>query len=309
MEVIAFVAGVLGCFSLFYWFVPRFLNRFGLKMQLVPVDDEPDDCDGSDDFNEPEGDSENPGDNPGMVPVMSGKCRSCGLFHVGLTPASVILGPLPGHFTVPNGVPPVCARCWVKINPQMATNVISLADAGIPDSVGTGRDNVRLDRPHHRGHPAPNGDGSMTFDVKEIDPIPKNMDFTETKSKTRPMSDQDVDNQTRERLLKEPGGKLTEEELKAAGEKFKDKAFAHLEKQQADAADKMTDEELERATRPDADAPKEQEVKCDKCGATRGIFKPLFQNKTPTGKHWCQACVDQLGGPGDKRPKRRRRGE
>lgn len=63
--------------------------------------------------------------------------------------------------------------------------------------------------------------------------------------------------------------------------------------------------ELEKETAPD--------ITCAKCGC-KGRDNPQMTFKAvrppggaPTGKFWCQACVDALGGPGDKPKKKPKR--
>lgn len=263
MLALTLAAGLVGGIWLFVWGCQRVLNKLGLTLFVVRKETE---------TAEPDGDDE-PKDEPASESnsnIMSGKCRGCGLGHIGLSPAAVDL--TPNGIDIPAGTPAVCPRCWVKMNPDKRTNTVPFSPDELererlmfgpnkafhtaPDSA-TGRADPPLKQPSGPLAPQPrytprpdlppdfttDGPRDETDNVKAIDPKPKETDF------------------------KQP--------------------------------DDMTEAELEAATAP--------EIACDRCGSKHSArFHPLRDGGNETGKFWCQGCVDALGGPGAK-PKKKRR--
>lgn len=227
------------------------LKRLGWK--LFVINDDGKDNDGDDDDNEHEGDGPRDGATDGPS-VMSGRCRGCGLFHVGLVPAVVELAG-PGQFHIPGGSPAVCPRCWCKMNPDKLTNTVPMQSEAPPTPMTAPLKNPSGPVPAD----PPEWDGTIETVKKLPDAKPYEMDF----------------------------------------------------KNPVDPTTGLSDEQLDALTKPDADAPttKEAPVCCAQCGGKDGPFRQLAPGGKPSGKFWCQACVDQLGGPGPKKPKRRDRGE
>lgn len=121
------ILGILGGGLLVSYIVERTLKRLGLQVHVFPDPNpqpEPDSA-----SEQPEQPQPQPAADPnamrGNGAIISGRCRGCDLLHVGLIPAFIELTG-PQEFNIPGGIPAVCPRCWVKMNPGMATNTTPL---------------------------------------------------------------------------------------------------------------------------------------------------------------------------------------
>lgn len=251
------------------------LNRLGWKLIAISVpdgidrdndgSDTPDDTDGDTDDEDKTSGRENSegGTAPSDDTIMTGRCRGCGLPHIGLIPAVVeVMGQ--GSYNIPKGSPPVCPRCWCKMNPDKATNIVSQFEVAAHNAGHAARTNGGGGPPVENLASRPASDEAPPF-VPSID-----LSVSEAPEGVRPVPAH--------------GG-------------YPDPA--------ADNDKGLTDDQLEALTKPDKEAPSEPVVKCAKCGNEKGPFRPQLDGGKPTGKFWCRACVDALGGPPKVKPKKK----
>lgn len=269
MALLLVLAGGVCLGALMLWTgADRFIKRMGWQLivinQTVGRDDN-DDGDGEpDDNDEPRPGAAEPTGTGGHPGLMTGKCRGCGLFAVGLVPARIDNVGGPDQFHIPPGTPAVCPRCWVKMNPDMATNTVSehdlkQANDAIKAEMARYHNPVKQPSGPHPAAESPKPQDATVYidpDRNESPPEPNLAELTQSLKKSS-------DN---------PGRDLTPEEI----------------------------EHLEQLTDPG--------IACAECGSKRSPkFHPVRKDKTETGKFWCQACVDALGGPGrTKKPKKGR---
>lgn len=321
-------------------------RRLGLQVHVFPTPQEqptPGQCNAGDDAGRPDqgqpeqGSAVSDPDAPrGNSALITGRCRGCDLMHIGLIPAFVeVLSP--GEYNIPGGTPGVCPRCWVKMNPDKATNVVPrqpgqpltgdtllgrpvVANPNLKNEPG----NLRFGPPLVGGEGAPEPVELPQDDSDNVKVPPKPSGRTSGHPRPHVTDDQIREAMTPRKDYEEPAGPEREHlpdgieregvpaeirTVKKTTDQPKEMDF--LEPPLTDKpASELTDEELERLTRPGVpvdDKPGEQRIRCNKCGGKHGPFRPQFSDGKPSGKYWCQSCVDALGGPGDKAKKKGRK--
>jgi len=272
------VLGAMGGGLFLSWMVERLLKRLGLQVHVFHVTEEEPEPAGEQNPEQTQQAANDPDAMHGNGAIISGRCRGCDLIHVGLIPAFIeLIGP--GEFNIPGGVPAVCPRCWVKMNPDKLTNVVPMPKP--PPEPDNRQNRPPLPPVPKFGPPLIGGEGAPepiqlddVQDVRKISDEPKEMDFAEPPPQP---SHRTSGYPAEPPLADKPVGELT-------------------------------DEELEQLMRPNTEAPKEPAVRCNKCGGGTGPFRPQIKEGKLSGKFWCQGCIDALGGPG-KAKRKGRKGE
>lgn len=205
--------------------------------------------------------------------IMTGRCRGCGLPHIGLIPAVVeVTGPQ--SYNIPSGSPAVCPRCWCKMNPTAATNIVSQFEAAANDAGHAAR---------AAGGGGPPTENLMGRPMVSNDRVPASVPTFGP-----PMVDDEA----------APVIPAIDLNMKEPPEGVRSvPAHKGYPEPAADNDKGLSDDQLEALTNPSGEAPKEPPVACVKCGKGTGPFRPQLDGGKPTGRFWCQGCIDALGGP------------